>query len=219
VLLDALGTLVELEPPAPRLAALLDLPPGERVYRALRAEMSYYREHAHEAVDAGSLAELRADCARLVSDELGLVVSAETLMQAISFRAFADSAPALRSLRGAGVSPVCVSNWDFALPDVLQQVGLLGLLDGVVTSAGAGARKPDAAIFEAGLAVAGCDAGEALHVGDTPAEDVAGARAAGIPVLLLCRPEAPCEAPPDVPVISSLSAISHHLRHGRHRER
>ncbi len=53
VLLDALGTLVELEPPAARLRAALggDLPRDE-VERAMRAEMAYYREHSHEARDA-----------------------------------------------------------------------------------------------------------------------------------------------------------------------
>ena len=60
-------------------------------------------------------------------------------------------------------------------------------LDGVVTSAAVGARKPDPAMFEAALEIAGCSADEALHVGDTPAEDVAGAQAAGIRALLIDR--------------------------------
>ena len=37
------------------------------------------------------------------------------------------------------------------------------------------------------LEAAGCEAAEALHVGDTPEEDVAGARAAGMKALLLDR--------------------------------
>ena len=48
VLLDALGTLVELEPPWVHLAASSGSSPTSRV-AALRAEMAYYREHAHEA--------------------------------------------------------------------------------------------------------------------------------------------------------------------------
>jgi len=55
------------------------------------------------------------------------------------------------------------------------------------SSAEAGARKPDPAIFEAALALAGCSAPEAVHVGDTREEDVEGAEAAGIRALLLDR--------------------------------
>ena len=212
VLLDALGTLVELEPPAPRLRAALggDLP-TEQVERAMRVEMSYYREHSHEAEDAAALSELRRNCAQLLAAELGREVSVETMMSAIRFRAYPDAAPALGALRGLGLALVCVSNWDCALPGVLKRVGLAPALDGVVASATAGARKPDPAIFAAGLALAGCAPQEALAIGDTPAEDVAGARAAGIPALLLDRGGSAGEDPSGVPVIASLTEIGHHL--------
>jgi putative hydrolase of the HAD superfamily len=82
---------------------------------------------------------------------------------------------------------VCVSNWDCSLPDVLDRCELGELVDGVVTSAGVGARKPDPAIFAPALALAECAPAEALHVGDTAAEDVEAARAAGIPALLIDR--------------------------------
>jgi putative hydrolase of the HAD superfamily len=177
VLLDALGTLVELEPPWARM--------GDEA--AWRKEMAYYRDHAHEARDAETLAALRRRCAELLGAELGREVDVETMMAAIRFAPAADAPPALARLRELGLTLVCVSNWDYALPEVLDRAGLGGMLDGVVTSAGAGARKPDPAIFRAGLALAGCEPGEALHVGDTEAEDVAGARAAGIPALLLDR--------------------------------
>ena len=98
------------------------------------------------------------------------------MMAAIRFRAYPDAAPALARLRELGLTLVCVSNWDYALPEVLDRCGLGGSLDAVVTSAGAGARKPDPAIFAAALELAGCGPDEALHVGDTPEEDIAGAR-------------------------------------------
>lgn len=210
VLLDALGTLVALEPPAPRLAAILGEPPGERIEAAMRAEMDHYREHAHEGRDPDSLAALRERCAAVVSRRLGREVPVEALMEAIRFRAFGDAAPALGELRARGLRTVCVSNWDCSLPRVLERVGLGGLLDGVVSSAVAGAPKPDPAIFGRGLELAGCDAAAALHVGDTPAEDVAGARAAGIRALLIVR-EGSAEPPADVPAIASLAQIGEHL--------
>ncbi len=187
VLLDALGTLVDLEPPWQNLKGVRH-PLGEAAIRAgFVKEMAFYREHAHEARDAGSLRELRAECAAVLSDELGVEVSVECMMDAIRFRAFADAAPALAELRRRGLRLVCVSNWDYALPDVLDRVGLLPVLDAVVTSASVRARKPDPRVFEAGLAAAGCTGAEAVHVGDRADEDVAGARAAGIRALLLDR--------------------------------
>ena len=199
VLLDALGTLVELEPPWDHL----DGEPGEPLERAFRAEMSYYREHSDEGRDPDSLADLRRRCAAVLSAELGREVAVEEMMAAIRFRAYPDAAPALAELRALGARLVCVSNWDYSLPDVLARVGLADELDGVVTSAAVGARKPDPRLFEAALEVAGCAADEALHVGDTPTEDVEGARAAGIRALLIDR-----DGGGD---IESLGAIRHHL--------
>ena len=203
VLLDALGTLVELEPPWIHLAAELGVEPDEQLVRAVRAEMAYYRDHSHEGRDAESLAELRDRCAAIVSTELGTEVSAGQLMAAIRFRPYPDAPPALAALRGMGLRLVCVSNWDISLPDVLERCGLGGMLDDVVTSAAVGARKPDPRIFEVALDRAGCRSGEAIHVGDTPDEDLAGASAAGIRALLIDR-----DGTGD---IGSLAAIRHHL--------
>jgi len=108
-------------------------------------------------------------------------------MASIRFRAYPDVAPTLAALRRRGLALVCVSNWDFSLPQVLERCGLGGALDGVVTSAGSGVRKPDPAIFAPALALAGCGPAEALHVGDSPNEDLAGAEAAGIRGLLIDR--------------------------------
>ena len=203
VLLDALGTLVALDTPWPHLAQALGVPADERVERAMRAEMAYYREHSHEGRDAATLADLRRRCAEVLGNELGRPVGVDTMMASIRFHAFPDAGPALGSLRDQGIRLVCVSNWDCSLPDVLARVGLAELLDGVVTSAVAGARKPDPAIFATALEVAGCEPGEALHVGDTQDEDIRGAREAGIRALLIRR-----DGGGD---IQSLAAIRHHL--------
>jgi putative hydrolase of the HAD superfamily len=188
VFLDALGTLVELDPP---WIALRDRVPAEvsdeRLVAALRAEMAYYREHAHEGRDEASLGELRERCAAIVSEKLGVEISVGELVDAIRFEVYPDVEPALADLRDRGLTLVAVSNWDYSLPRVLGRCGLDGLLDGTVTSAATGSRKPDVGIFRAALELAGCEPVEALHVGDTPEEDVAGARAAGIRPLLIDR--------------------------------
>ena len=211
LLLDALGTLVELEPPWAHLrAALNEAIPADRVEAAMRAEMGYYRAHSHEGRDAESLADLRARCATVLSRELGREVGVDTLMGAIRFRPFPDAAPALDGARDRGLTTVCVSNWDCALPQVLEECGLLDRLDAVVASATAGARKPEPAIFATALERVGCRPGEALHVGDSPEEDVPGARAAGIDAVLLDRDGSVGEAV--APRIASLHEIDQYLR-------
>jgi len=188
VFLDALGTLVELEPPWVHLReAVGDDVPEEQLVAAVKAEMAYYKEHAQEGRDEESLAELRRRCAELISNGIGVEVSVEQLVAAVRMRAYSDAEPALTDLRERGLGRVVVSNWDCSLGTVLERCGLAGLIDGAVSSAEAGARKPDPAIFDSALALAGCAAGEALHVGDTAEEDVEAARAAGIRVLLLDR--------------------------------
>jgi len=187
VFMDALGTVVELEPPWPRLAAALGIAADERVIAAVRAEMAYYRDHAHEGTDEPALAELRRRCASLLSAELGREVSVEQMMSSIRFRAYADAPPALATLRARGLRLACVSNWDISLPQVLERCGLGAAFDVVVTSAGSGSRKPDPAIFEVALERCGCRPGQVLHVGDSAVEDAAGAEAAGIRCLLIGR--------------------------------
>jgi putative hydrolase of the HAD superfamily len=208
VFLDALGTLVELEPP---WISLRDRVPDEvsdeRLVAALRAEMAYYRDHAHEGRDEASLAELRERCAAIVSEKLDWEISVDELVEAIRFTAYPDVAPALGALRDRGLRLVAVSNWDCSLPRVLERCGLDGMLDGTVTSAEAGSRKPDPGIFSVALELAGCEPGEALHVGDTEEEDVAGARAAGIRPLLIDRKGRNGD-------ITSLEQIDQHLSDG-----
>lgn len=65
---------------------------------------------------------------------------------------------------------------------------------GIVTGDMARAYKPHRAFFEKALALSGCTAGGAVHIGDSARSDIEGARAAGIEAVLLCRggQPAPC---------------------------
>ena len=196
VLLDSLGTLVELDSPVARLHAAVQRlgfeVPQERVAAAFGTEVAYYIAHHVEGRDHSTLADLRNRCAAVFLDELGipelpLPDAREALVSSLAFRAFPDAAPALRDLRGRGLRLVVVSNWDCSLRQVLANAGLLELVDDAVSSAEAGAAKPDPAPFRAGLAAAGCDPDEAVHVGDSEDNDIAGARAAGVRAVLLRR--------------------------------
>jgi FMN phosphatase YigB (HAD superfamily) len=217
VFLDALGTLVSLAEPWPALVAALrehyrieiELADARR---ALLTEMGYYRRECKRAADAATLAELRVECASIVRDELAPALDGlspaelvPTLLGALRFEAFPDAKPALERWRDADLKRVVVSNWDVSLHDVLRTTGLADLLDGVVTSAETGHAKPDPAIFQRALELADVVASEATHIGDSPEEDVAGARAAGIAAVLLRRtPDSGEQAPSAVPVIASL---------------
>jgi len=220
VLLDALGTLLELKPPAPRLRRELAARFGVEVSlaeaeAAVAAEIAYYRAHLDDGRDRQSLASVRRRCALALRDALPEVARStlpdgvemvEALLASLRFDAFPDALETLPRLRREGRVLVVVSNWDVSLHEVLERAGFAGLLDGVVTSAEADARKPDPAIFELALSLAGASAGEAIHVGDSLVEDVGGARAAGIePILLLRGGGSP---PPGVRTISSLDELA-----------
>ena len=59
--------------------------------------------------------------------------------------------------------------------------------DAVVVSGDVGVKKPDPAIFAPALEQTGLATDEALFVGDSPEDDVAGARAAGLRPVLIRR--------------------------------
>jgi putative hydrolase of the HAD superfamily len=216
VLLDALGTLLWLEPPAPALRRELERRVGVRVDEdaaeaAIAAEIAYYRAHNLEAGDAAGLAALRRRCAEVVAETLGgvdapLDAVEEALLASLRFQAFPDVAPALERLRRAGLRLVVVSNWDVSLHERLAELGIAGRVDGAVASAELGVAKPDPAIFAHALGLAGVPAGDAVHAGDSPREDVAGARAAGIAPVLVARDGA--GAAGDAPAVRDLEELA-----------
>jgi putative hydrolase of the HAD superfamily len=211
VLLDALGTLVHFEPPAPLLRAGLRERLGievtaEAAEAAIRDEIAYYRAHLHEGRDAGSLADLRRRSAEAMRPALGVDADlTDVLLASLRFHAYPDAAPALTALRSRGIAIVVVSNWDHSLHERLAETGLAPLVDGAVASAELGHAKPERAIFERALELAGAEPGEALHAGDSPREDVEGALAAGLRAVLVARDGRPANA--SVPVIASLAEL------------
>lgn len=217
VLLDVLGTLVELEAPAPALREELERRIGvdvgeERAAAAFGAEISYYLAHHLEGRDMQAVDELRDRCAEEIRRSLALegldhAAAREAMLAALRFRAFPDALPALRALRARGPTLVAASNWDASLGEALERTGLAPYLDGAVSSAVVGAAKPDPAVFRAALSVAGCEPAEAFHVGDSPEGDIEGARAAGIRGALLDRHGVLGDPPAGVAKIASLEEL------------
>ncbi|MFN2617730.1 MAG: HAD family hydrolase, partial [Thermoleophilaceae bacterium] len=144
VLLDALGTLVRLEPPAPRLRDQLRRRAGveldeETAARGFEAEISYYLAHHLDGGDPGRLEDLRARCALEMTRAIGLEgrldpsVARRAMLDSLEFTPFPDVPPALRELRARGLRLVVASNWDCSLPRWLERAGLGALLDGAVS--------------------------------------------------------------------------------------
>jgi putative hydrolase of the HAD superfamily len=203
VLLDALGTLVRLEPPAPRLQASLrarlDLDvPLDRCAAAMQAEMSYYGTHCARAFDDVALAMLRLECADVLADVLAAGPQGAEILpcltDAVAFTAFPDAIPALDALSAQGRRLAVVSNWDVSLPPVLQRLGLAPRFETVVHSAGVGAAKPDPLPFRVALERLELAPGDCVHVGDDPVNDGEGAAAAGLRSILVDRAGGPAGA-------------------------
>ena len=196
VLLDAFGTLLRMEPPAPVLTGLLGdagYPFDEDdVHAALVAEIGHYRVNMQMGADTEGLARLRAECAAVLVDALGpgappVPLATELLVDSLRFRLFDDVLPALDALDDMGVALGVVSNWDCALPQHLRNLGVADRFGVICASAAVGHRKPDPGIFVAALEALDVAPGDALHVGDQRDEDVAGAHAAGVAALLIDR--------------------------------
>ena len=110
----------------------------------------------------------------------------------------------LAALRANGLKLGVVSNWDSSLPGLLARLGLARAVDDVVFSAAVGVSKPGRAIFDEAVRRAGVAHAEALHVGDSLADDYLGARDAGLEALLLDRRG---RVPDGVDAIASLDEV------------
>jgi len=93
----------------------------------------------------------------------------------------------LAALRAEGLKLAVVSNFDNRLKPICDGLGLTAAVDVVVWSAAVGIAKPNPGIFAEALQRLDVPAVAAVHVGDSPAHDVAGAWAAGIAAILIDR--------------------------------
>jgi putative hydrolase of the HAD superfamily len=219
ILLDAHGTLLELEPPAPALRRLMAERFGLEIspvaaQRAIAQEVSYYRSHLQEGHDDPSVDELRGRCSHVlrqalaaehVLDHIGADEFTQTLLAALQFRPYPEVREVLARLRQRGLRLVVASNWDASLPHTLRALDLLEQVDGVVTSAQCQAPKPEPGVFRRALELAGASPDEALHVGDSWEEDVLGAQRIGIRSILIARDGRP--VPGGVEAIVSLAQL------------
>jgi len=119
----------------------------------------------------------------------------ETFAKADTWTPAPHALPLLRAIRARGLRALVVSNFDARVRGILDGLAMTPWIDAVTISSEAGAAKPDPAIFRVALTTSGLAPADVLHVGDTVREDWAGARAAGIRVLLVGGPDLRRDAP------------------------
>ncbi len=125
------------------------------------------------------------------------------------------SPEALVAIAATGVKLAIVSNADGSVEPQLAADGICQIgrgrgveMDAILDSSAVGVAKPDPRIFEIALERLGVTADRAIHVGDTPAADVEGARAAGItPVLIDPYDDHPTATVRRVPSLAALAAV------------
>jgi putative hydrolase of the HAD superfamily len=105
------------------------------------------------------------------------------------WRVFDDVVPTLDALATHGVKLAVVSNWDERLRPLLAALRLESFFDAIVVSCEAHFAKPSPVIFQMVERRLAMPLANVLHVGDSLAEDVAGARGAGMQARLLRRGE------------------------------
>jgi putative hydrolase of the HAD superfamily len=202
VFFDAGATLVHPNPPveeiyARELAADGCAPAPQELARALgQAWEDVRRENAPNRYGGvrGEEAFWRAFLGRVrVSLDGGSVSEAAFGRLARHFRdpaswaVYPDVHATLDALARRGLTLAVVSNWDSHLPRLLTALGLTSRFATLAVSAIEETGKPDPEIFRRACARVNVAPAEALHVGDSLAEDYEGARAAGLAALLLDR--------------------------------
>ncbi len=100
---------------------------------------------------------------------------------------YPESVETLSALNERGFVLDVISNFDSRLFAILDGLGIASRFDSVVLSSQVGYAKPEPEIFRAALGRHRLKAEEAVHVGDSPDKDVAGANSAGLTGVLLDR--------------------------------
>ena len=121
-----------------------------------------------------------------------------------NFFLYDDALPALEALRAHGLRLGLVSNGQRDLDEFAQHHGLD--VDVCVGSMSHGHVKPHRSIFEAALAALDASPAEAAMVGDSYADDIAGARAVGMRAILLDREGLHVDEPDRIDTLLALPA-------------
>jgi putative hydrolase of the HAD superfamily len=104
-----------------------------------------------------------------------------------ALRVYPEAEAVLLGLRARGITVGLCSNWDWDLDEDVAELGLAACFDLIVSSARAGARKPNERIYRYALEMLGLPANKVLFVGDTLISDVEGPLRLGMRAVYLRR--------------------------------
>lgn len=181
---DAAGTLLKPREPVGVSYARVARRHGQEVDPA--AVQPRFRAALHGRAGQRQEGDGRAYWRGVVAESVG--VDDEALFEELYAlyaepRAWWVDTDALRGLGGIarrGVRLGIVSNWDTRLRSLYTRMALDRMFPWLVCSAEVELEKPDPAIFHLACELVGVEPAEAVHVGDDPERDVAGASRAGL---------------------------------------
>ena len=195
VTFDVGGTLIEPWPSVGHVYAEVAEAHGHRfapdeLNRRFRHAWKAKQNFQHSRSDWGAL--VRATFGIDVSDKLFAELY-DRFASAKVWRVFDDVRPALLRLKEQGMKLGIISNWDERLRPLLDQLELAPFFDAIVVSNEIGHWKPAPEIFSEALRCLNLPCSEVLHVGDSEAEDIQGAHAAGLKAIIRKTGEFPFE--------------------------
>jgi putative hydrolase of the HAD superfamily len=100
---------------------------------------------------------------------------------------YPDVVPSVEAMRNAGLRLGVISNFVWGGVELIHDLELARHFDSLTISARVGFQKPHRGIFEHALAALKAEPSRAVHVGDSYAADVQGARRLGIGAVLIDR--------------------------------
>ncbi len=182
---------------------------GDRQFFSLRARGLVKFTHLYEIEDVLTLypSAISSAAGVLTSSDINLKIIRQALIQFNSRTIlFEDVVPLLDELKKRNYILGIITNADQGVVKLINELGLDPYLKVIVTSEGARAEKPDAAIFNAAYNQAGLKPEEVLYIGDQYKSDVLGAKRAGSSAVLLDRYNLTTEVT-DCPRISRLDQL------------
>lgn len=102
---------------------------------------------------------------------------------------YPETAETLALLKRTGLTLAVITNFDSRVLGILEGLGISSCFDSILLSSRVGYAKPAREIFQTALNRYKLSPKDALHIGDSPLHDVAGASAVGLKAILIDRRE------------------------------
>ncbi|GED69915.1 hypothetical protein BRE01_36170 [Brevibacillus reuszeri] len=136
----------------------------------------------------------------------------------LQWTAFDGAKETLGELKNLGYKLGLISNWDQTARVVLENNGLVEVLDEIFISSEVGLEKPDPAFFRLALEKANVTSNQSLYIGDNYYDDVIGCQKVGMHCLLI-NPYGNCgtEELSYQPVIRGIQDVATYLGHPQQR--